>query len=130
MLIKKLPLSLIQHFDVRFQDADAAGNAPLNEMKRTLFSRRALPVWILAAVPPGIFALVSLIQREAIRIDRVTPLYATIYQGLILQLCVFFGCAWLFSSTAIWPIRLAMGRASCTPPASCTKGAPTPASSC
>jgi hypothetical protein len=37
VLVKLLPASLYRHFGVVFQDADPAGNAMLNEMKRTLF---------------------------------------------------------------------------------------------
>lgn len=40
VLIKTLPATLFSHFDVVFQDADPSGNAPLNEMKKTLFSAR------------------------------------------------------------------------------------------
>ena len=38
VLIKLLPLALFRHFQVSFQDADPAGNAMLNDMKKTLFS--------------------------------------------------------------------------------------------
>jgi hypothetical protein len=40
VLIKTLPATLFNHYDVVFQDADPTGNAPLNEMKKTLFSAR------------------------------------------------------------------------------------------
>lgn len=40
VLIKTLPATLFSHYDVVFQDADPTGNAPLNEMKKTLFSAR------------------------------------------------------------------------------------------
>jgi len=40
VLIKTLPTTLFNHYDVVFQDADPTGNAPLNEMKKTLFSAR------------------------------------------------------------------------------------------
>lgn len=38
VLVKLLPMRLYDRFGVVFQDADPGGNAPLNEMKRTLFS--------------------------------------------------------------------------------------------
>jgi hypothetical protein len=41
VLIKTLPATLFNHYDVVFQDADPTGNAPLNEMKKTLFSARS-----------------------------------------------------------------------------------------
>ena len=41
VLIKTLPTTLFNHYDVVFQDADPTGNAPLNEMKKTLFSARS-----------------------------------------------------------------------------------------
>ena len=40
VLIKTLPATLFQHYGAVLQDADPAGNAPLNEMKKTLFSAR------------------------------------------------------------------------------------------
>jgi hypothetical protein len=40
VLIKTLPATLFSHYEVVFQDADPTGNAPLNEMKKTLFSAR------------------------------------------------------------------------------------------
>lgn len=41
VLIKTLPATLFNHYEVVFQDADPSGNAPLNEMKKTLFSARS-----------------------------------------------------------------------------------------
>jgi hypothetical protein len=41
VLIKLLPVSLYQEFGVVLQDADPAGNALLNEMKKTLFSAQS-----------------------------------------------------------------------------------------
>ncbi|MBI4328049.1 MAG: hypothetical protein HY674_22690 [Chloroflexi bacterium] len=41
VLIKILPASLYQHFSVLFQDADPAGNAMLNDMKKSLFSAQS-----------------------------------------------------------------------------------------
>lgn len=38
VLLKTLPASLFENFSVVFQDADPAGNAMINEMKRTLFA--------------------------------------------------------------------------------------------
>ena len=41
VLIKLLPIALYRHFGVTFYDADPAGNAMLNEMKKTLFSAQS-----------------------------------------------------------------------------------------
>jgi|GEM_PF-71396 len=41
VLIKTLPAALFSRYNIVFQDADPAGNAPLNEMKKTLFSARS-----------------------------------------------------------------------------------------
>jgi hypothetical protein len=41
VLIKTLPATLFNHYAIVFQDADPTGNAPLNEMKKTLFSARS-----------------------------------------------------------------------------------------
>jgi hypothetical protein len=40
VLIRALPIALYREFGVVFQDADPAGNALLNDMKKTLFSAR------------------------------------------------------------------------------------------
>lgn len=40
VLIKLLPAALFRHFQVAFHDADPAGNAMLNDMKKALFSAR------------------------------------------------------------------------------------------
>ncbi len=40
VLAQLLPVSLFRHFGLNFRDADPAGNAMLNEMKRTLFGAR------------------------------------------------------------------------------------------
>jgi hypothetical protein len=41
VLVKTLPATLFSHYGIVFQDADPTGNAPLNEMKKTLFSARS-----------------------------------------------------------------------------------------
>jgi hypothetical protein len=41
VLVRVLAVRLYEHFKVVFQDADPAGNALLNEMKRTLFSAQS-----------------------------------------------------------------------------------------
>jgi hypothetical protein len=41
VLIKTLPATLFSRYQIVFQDADPTGNAPLNEMKKTLFSARS-----------------------------------------------------------------------------------------
>lgn len=40
VLAQLLPLALFRHFGLNFSDADPAGNAMLNDMKRTLFGAR------------------------------------------------------------------------------------------
>jgi len=41
VLVKVLPNRLFQDFEIVFQDADPAGNAPLNDMKKKLFSAQS-----------------------------------------------------------------------------------------
>jgi hypothetical protein len=41
VLLKTLPTTLFNSYQIVFQDADPTGNAPLNEMKKTLFSARS-----------------------------------------------------------------------------------------
>ncbi len=72
------------------------------EVKKNFWGKRALLLYLLAAVPVLLMFLVVTIDRGSgadIR-ERWTMVQegfaAYIYKGLILQTIVFFGCAWIF----------------------------------
>lgn len=73
------------------------------ELKKTLFSRRATLVYLLALAPPAIFAFVAVVTRiyvprsyDPLNIGDLPIEFAEFYLGLILRTVVFFGCAWIF----------------------------------
>lgn len=73
------------------------------ELKKTLFSRRAALVYLLALAPPAIFAFVTVVTRiympqdsDPLNIGDMPLEFAEIYLGLILRTVTFFGCAWIF----------------------------------
>lgn len=68
------------------------------ELRRMLFSRKAAGAWFLAVVPPLLVVLVTLASRNVDPIPRLPAVYAQIYRNLILQMVVYFGCAWIFSN--------------------------------
>jgi ABC-type transport system involved in multi-copper enzyme maturation permease subunit len=72
------------------------------EVKKNFWGKRALLIYLLAAIPVFLTFLVTMVQPNAsddIRRDwaRAQGVFAmVIYQGLILQTIVYFGCAWIF----------------------------------
>lgn len=68
------------------------------ELRRMLLSRKSAGAWFLALLPPALVVLVTLISRHVEPIPRLASVYAQIYHNLILQMVVYFGCAWIFSN--------------------------------
>ena len=73
------------------------------ELKKTLFNRRAMLVYLLALAPLAILAFVTVVTRiymppdfDPISMGDMPLVFAGIYQGLILRTVIFFGCAWIF----------------------------------
>lgn len=71
------------------------------EVRKTLFSRRAFLIYLLAFAPVLLMAALTLIGSGAGRDIRsnfagANMIFAGIYDGLILRTIVFFGCAWIF----------------------------------
>lgn len=69
------------------------------EIKKNFWGRRALLIYLLAAVPVFFFAAMAFFSRTAADIRRGTEsdiIFANIFEGLILRSIVFFGCAWIF----------------------------------
>jgi ABC-type transport system involved in multi-copper enzyme maturation permease subunit len=72
------------------------------ELKKTLFSRRAVLLYLLAGLPLFLLALWAVAPKPFIAeeggelIGKANDIFAALYGGLMLRTVVFFGCAWLF----------------------------------
>lgn len=72
------------------------------ELGKTLFSRRAILLYLLAGLPLFLMVLFLLAPKPFRSEDTSTLLsegngiYAALYLGLMLRTVIFFGCAWLF----------------------------------
>ena len=72
------------------------------EVKKNFWGKRALLIYLLAAVPVFLTFLLAIVHPNAgddIRNDwpRAQGIFAAIiYRALILQTIVYFGCAWIF----------------------------------
>jgi ABC-type transport system involved in multi-copper enzyme maturation permease subunit len=72
------------------------------EVKKNFWGRRAVLIYLLAAIPVLLTFLVTIVDSDAgsdIRRDWTgaqTAFAVVIYRGLILQTIVYFGCAWIF----------------------------------
>jgi hypothetical protein len=81
--------------------------AMIEEARRTLFRGRALGLWVLAALPPGLAALrllVVLAQGETDSVPGITVAFAGVFQGLILLFVTFFGGLSVFSGLVRRPV--------------------------
>jgi ABC-type transport system involved in multi-copper enzyme maturation permease subunit len=71
------------------------------EVKKSFFGRRALGIYILAAMPVTILALRAMNSRtigNPSDLSEATQTFATIYQTFILRLVIFFGCVEIFGN--------------------------------
>lgn len=69
------------------------------EIRKNFFSRRALLIYPVAALPLVLLTMLSLFPPDADEMQNFGMLgqvYAAVYGGLILRTLVFFGCAWVF----------------------------------
>ena len=69
------------------------------EIKKNFWGKRALLIYLLAAVPVLFFAAMALLPSNAASIRRDAEadiIFANIYEALVLRSIVFFGCAWIF----------------------------------
>lgn len=68
------------------------------ELRKNLFGKRAVLMYLLALFPVLLMAMVAAVNAEDIRTNfsDANEVYSAIYQGLILRTVVFFGCAWMF----------------------------------
>jgi ABC-type transport system involved in multi-copper enzyme maturation permease subunit len=69
------------------------------EMRKNFLSRRALLLYLIAALPVGLVTLLAIFPpatNEMRNFGQLTQIYASVYGGLMLRTLVFFGCAWIF----------------------------------
>lgn len=74
-----------------------------DELQQILASRRAILLYLLAALPVGIMLGLLIVPPQpsdelstAELLGNANLLYANLYNGLIVRTVIFFGCAWLF----------------------------------
>lgn len=70
------------------------------EVRKNFLGRRAILIYLLAAVPILLMAALSAEihwqQSRNNNIGEINIIFANLYEGLILRTIVFFGCAWIF----------------------------------
>lgn len=69
------------------------------EIRKNFLSRRALLLYLFAALPLVLLAMFALFMpndEQSGNFSELGTVYAAIYGGLILRTLVFFGCAWVF----------------------------------
>jgi ABC-type transport system involved in multi-copper enzyme maturation permease subunit len=71
------------------------------EIKKNFLSKRALPMYLLAAIPVVIMMMLALFDRGMQRGVRTNfaqamVIFSNLHEGLILRTVIFFGCAWIF----------------------------------
>jgi ABC-type transport system involved in multi-copper enzyme maturation permease subunit len=71
------------------------------DLKKTLFSRRGLIIYVLALAPCAIIFLHALDYSPRDRLDQDVIILAGIFQFYYLRLAIFFGCMGIFT----WLIR-------------------------
>lgn len=71
------------------------------EIKKNFLSKRALPMYLLAAIPVVIVMLFALLDRGMQRdtrrnLSQVLNFFSLFHEILLLRTVIFFGCAWIF----------------------------------
>jgi ABC-type transport system involved in multi-copper enzyme maturation permease subunit len=71
------------------------------EIKKNFLSKRAIPMYLLAAIPVVIMMMLALFDRSMQRGVRTNfaqalIVFSNLHEGLILRTVIFFGCAWIF----------------------------------
>lgn len=69
------------------------------ELRRNAISKRSVLVYLIAALPAALTAALAAVPdvaRELADPGAMLEVRANIYEGLVLRMSVFFGCAWVF----------------------------------
>jgi ABC-type transport system involved in multi-copper enzyme maturation permease subunit len=69
------------------------------DVEKNFFGKRAVLVYLLAALPVGLLALIAIMPpttRDWLDFSQYPAIFSVIYNTLILRTVIFFGCAWIF----------------------------------
>lgn len=69
------------------------------ELQKNFLSRRALLIYLLAAMPVFLLFLLAIVPPDSNdfqNFNELSIVFSAIYNALILRTVVFFGCAWIF----------------------------------
>jgi hypothetical protein len=69
------------------------------ELQKNFLSRRALLIYLLAALPVFLLFILAILPPDADEFKNfgeLSVVFSAIYNALILRTVVFFGCAWIF----------------------------------
>jgi ABC-type transport system involved in multi-copper enzyme maturation permease subunit len=71
------------------------------ELKKSLLGRRAIPLYLLAALPIPLFAVMAVLPIDEWRdagLGSASGIYGIVYQTFMLRAVIFFGCVAIFTS--------------------------------
>ena len=69
------------------------------DVEKNFFGKRAVLVYLLAALPVGLLGLIAILPPPAqdwLDFSQYPAIFSVIYNTLILRTVIFFGCAWIF----------------------------------
>ena len=69
------------------------------DVEKNFFGKRAVLVYLLAALPVGLLGLIAILPPPAqdwMDFSQYPAIFSVIYNTLILRTVIFFGCAWIF----------------------------------
>jgi len=69
------------------------------DVEKNFFGKRAVLVYLLAAMPIGLLGLIAILPPPAqdwLDFSHYPAIFSVIYNTLILRTVIFFGCAWIF----------------------------------
>jgi hypothetical protein len=69
------------------------------DVEKNFFGKRAVLVYLLAALPVGLLGLIAILPPSAqdwLDFSQYPAIFSVIYNTLILRTVIFFGCAWIF----------------------------------
>ena len=69
------------------------------DVEKNFFGKRAVLVYLLAAMPVGLLTLIAILPPPAqdwLDFSQYPAIFSVIYNTLILRTVIFFGCAWIF----------------------------------
>jgi ABC-type transport system involved in multi-copper enzyme maturation permease subunit len=70
------------------------------ELRKSLFGRRSIPTYLLAALPIPLFAIMAVLPIEEWReegLGQASQIYGIVFQTFMLRAVIFFGCVAIFT---------------------------------